>query len=214
MTLFDVIEQAKKVCGSIQGVADAMGVERQTVYKWRNGETFPTRDNEAKLYRLAGLSQSDVANVTVVSHTGPRKIPLIDQIKAGRGGIAVDAYPVGAAETFLDVAFDLPKGTIALRLHGDSMEPDYREGDIIFIDPGTRPSPGELVVVELFDEVKDPGHGEWTFKEYRPRGAIIDGFEVFDLVARNGQYRTITINRPGQGRLIGTMVGAQILRRR
>jgi hypothetical protein len=97
--------------------------------------------------------------------------------------------------------------TFALKLYGDSMEPDFHEGEVVIIDPEVIPETGDFVVVELFGDVAEAGQGQF-FREYRgaPRRPRAKGFQAFDLVSLNNSYPTITINEPGKGRLIGTVV--------
>jgi hypothetical protein len=40
--------------------------------------------------------------------------------------------------------------TFALKLCGDSMEPEFHEGEIVIIDPAVMPEAGDFVVLELF----------------------------------------------------------------
>lgn len=44
---------------------------------------------------------------------------------------------------------DMSEFTFALRIEGDSMEPDFKEGDIIIVDPELEPIPGEFVVAKM-----------------------------------------------------------------
>ena len=86
------------------------------------------------------------------------------------------------------------------------MEPEFHEGEVVVIDPQVQPMHGDCVAVELLGLDKEPGHGEVTFKEYRPRAPGGDGTAVFDLVPVNPSYATITVNAKNRGRIIGTMV--------
>jgi SOS-response transcriptional repressor LexA len=95
---------------------------------------------------------------------------------------------------------------IALRIKGDSMAPEFREGDVIIVDPAIVPSPGDFVVGRN-------GSHEATFKKFRPRGIDASGREVFELVPLNDDYPTM---RSDTERLliVGTMVEHRRLRRR
>lgn len=213
MTFEELVQQAVIVFGGVEKLADQVGVKRQSVYRWLKGDE-PNRKHEARLYELMGLPQSGVANVTKLRQSVRRKVPLIDQLKAGRGGTAVDPYPKGAAEDLVEAHFQVSDKAIALRLHGDSMAPVFSEGEIVIIDPDVYPEPGECVAVALYDGSEEAGEAEWTFKVYRPRGVGSNGFQAFDLVPLNPSYRTISVTAPGQGRLIGTMTEHHTGRRR
>ena len=74
--------------------------------------------------------------------------------------------------------------TFALKVMGDSMEPEFREGDVIFVDPDKEPKAGSYVVAKNHEE-------EATFKKYRSRGKDAEGREVFELVPLNENYATL-----------------------
>lgn len=185
-------------------VAKRMGVSRQTVYKWLQGQ-MPSRAHATGLAKLLGIENFGVANVIPLRQIGKR-VPIIDQANAGRGTDAVNPYALGAAEDYLDVSFDVSEGTVALRLCGDSMEPDFHEGEIVIIDPAVLPELDDYVVAEVLETGQDIGQGRWTFKQYRPRGVTVNGSTAFDLVPRNPSYETISVNPKNPGRIIGTMV--------
>ncbi len=94
-----------------------------------------------------------------------RLLPVLDWVQAGRMTTVVDPYPyAGVAEDYL-AANVKGKRCFALKVRGDSMEPEFREGDLIVVDPDRQPQAGEFVVVKSDEE------GEATFKKYvRLRG--------------------------------------------
>ncbi|CAI0838292.1 Peptidase S24-like [Serratia quinivorans] len=63
------------------------------------------------------------------------------------------------------------------------MEPEFKEGDLIIVDPELNPLPGDYVVAKN-------GEHEATFKKYRARGVTQDGQDVFELVPLNPDYPT------------------------
>lgn len=78
------------------------------------------------------------------------------------------------------------------------MEPEFREHDIVVIDPDVRPNPGDYVVARNHEEAA-------TFKKYRPRGLDAGGQEIFELVPLNEDYAVMRSDQqPIQ--IIGTMV--------
>lgn len=129
-----------------------------------------------------------------------RQIPLIDYIQAGQWGGIADAFEPGTGEDMLTASGDCGPHTFALRVRGRSMEPDYREGDIIVVDPDINPEPGDFVVAKLDDTE------EATFKKYRPRGLDDNGHEIIDLVPLNGDFPTIRLNSHRSGHICGTVI--------
>ena len=86
------------------------------------------------------------------------------------------------------------------------MEPDFKEGDIIIVDPELEPIPGEFVVAKN-------GENEATFKKYRPTFTDLTGRQHYELVPLNDDYPTInSSDRPLK--IIGVMIEHRIYRRK
>lgn len=126
-----------------------------------------------------------------------RGYPIISPVQAGNWREIVDSFPRGGADEYVMGLNIYSKHTFALRIVGNSMEPEFKEGDIVIIDPDVKPSPGDYVVARNDEE-------EATFKKYRPRG-IINGQEIFELVPLNEDYAAMRSDQqPIQ--IIGTMM--------
>ena len=80
------------------------------------------------------------------------EIPLISWVHAGWGNEAVDLLQPGDAEEWLRCPVGHSDHTYALRVRGDSMEPDYSEGDIVYVDPMIPPEHRKTVVVRTSEE--------------------------------------------------------------
>lgn len=129
---------------------------------------------------------------------GIRRIPLIDYVQAGHMTEVCDPYAVGDAAEWLMTDSDLSVNAFALRIKGDSMLPDFSEGDVVIIDPTVMPYPGCFVAAKN-------GDNEATFKKYRPRGINERGVDVFELVPLNEDYPSLRSDLV-EVRIIGTMV--------
>jgi SOS-response transcriptional repressor LexA len=126
-----------------------------------------------------------------------RGYPIISYVQAGAWREIVDSFPRGGADEYILANSSYSPHTFALRIVGNSMEPEFREGDVVVIDPDVSPDPGNYVVARNHEESA-------TFKKYRPRG-IVDGREVFELVPLNEDYAVMRSDQqPIQ--IIGTMV--------
>ena len=80
---------------------------------------------------------------------GPHVIPQIGFAQAGSGGFFDDAgFPVGAG--WDEIAFPEVRDTraYALEIAGDSMEPVYRDGDVVVVSPASEPRRGDRVVLK------------------------------------------------------------------
>lgn len=76
-----------------------------------------------------------------------RAIPIVGMARAGADGFFDESgFPVGADETvrFPDLGEDR---VYALEIAGDSMEPTYRAGDVVVVQPGAAARRGDRVVV-------------------------------------------------------------------
>lgn len=76
-----------------------------------------------------------------------RSIPIVGMARAGADGFFDEnGFPVGAGETvhFPDLGEDR---VYALEIAGDSMEPTYRAGDVVIVQPGAAVRRGDRVVV-------------------------------------------------------------------
>jgi SOS-response transcriptional repressor LexA len=193
-----------------QQVADAIGISRVAVSKWESGETKDLkRDSLIGLSALFGVSLNELLdaeslvkeepNVSygINLHPERRGYPIISPVQAGHWREIVDTFPRGGADEYVMGLNTYGPHTFALRIVGNSMEPEFREGDIVIIDPDVMPDPGNYVVARNDEE-------EATFKKYRPRG-IVNGVEVFELVPLNEDYAVMRSDQqPIQ--IIGTMM--------
>lgn len=151
---------------------------------------------------FSGGDQSNVAAVPL----GTRRIPLISCVQAGAMTEAIDPYSVGDAFDWLLTDLELSQNAFAVRIKGDSMLPEFREGDTVIIDPAVSPLPGDYVVAKN-------GENEATFKKYRPRGMNEQGQQVFELVPLNEDYPSMRSDITPI-RIIGTMVEHRRYRKR
>lgn len=129
---------------------------------------------------------------------GTRKVPLVSYVQAGNWTEVVDTYSLGSASDWLLTDLDLSDTAFALEIKGDSMLPDFREGDRIIIDPSVQPTPGDFVVAKNSET-------EATFKKYRPRGTNEQGVQVIELTPLNPDFPSLRSDI-SPVTIIGTMV--------
>jgi len=104
----------------------------------------------------------------------PRQIPIISWVQAGDWQDVFDPYQPGYAEDWITTTETNHPNAFGLVIHGDSMEPEFMEGDIITVDPGREAISGSYVVAKNGQEA--------TFKQL-----VIDGNNVF-LKPLNTRY--------------------------
>ena len=80
--------------------------------------------------------------------TTARRIPLIGLAQAGGDGYFDDGgYPVGGSWDEISVPEVGDPNAYALEISGESMEPVFRDGDIVIVSPGAPIRRGDRVVV-------------------------------------------------------------------
>ena len=143
-------------------------------------------------WKQANLAAKD-ANV----HLGPdlRNLhPVISWVQAGAWRDIADDYQSQAGDEWLPCPVTCSEDSYVLRVHGISMEPKFRDGDLIFVDPQVEPVSGKYVVVMLEDTA------EATFKQL-----IIEGGHQY-LKALNPEWpnRIVEVNQ--NARICGVVV--------
>jgi phage repressor protein C with HTH and peptisase S24 domain len=76
-------------------------------------------------------------------------VPLVGFAQAGAGGFFDDAgFPVGHGWDLIELPAQSTAGSYALKVHGDSMLPLYRNDDVLIVEPGASVRKGDRVVVK------------------------------------------------------------------
>jgi SOS-response transcriptional repressor LexA len=129
-----------------------------------------------------------------------RSVPLIDSVQAGHWTEVADPYAKGDAEASVPVMRHVGPRAFALRIEGNSMEPDFRDGDIIVVDPDVQPQPGRYVVARIEEE------NAATFKRYREKGRDSRGRAIVELVPLNPDWPVLSIANSKGGSIVGVAV--------
>jgi repressor LexA len=98
---------------------------------------------------LIEKSSSVKVNGTVTVAYGLRNLPVLSWIQAGQA-VVLGEIPRDWDEVIPSDVSD--ERAFAIRLHGDSMEPKFSDGDIVILLPSAAPTNGEVVVANLKDE--------------------------------------------------------------
>jgi phage repressor protein C with HTH and peptisase S24 domain len=145
---------------SVSGLAKASGLDPTTFNPSKrcmpDGRArWPSTESLAKVLNATGASlEAFTALVTgarALSHhrtLSQRRIPLIGLAQAGADGFFDDGgYPVGGGwdEVSLPEIGDM--NAYALEISGDSMEPVFRDGDMVIVSPAAPIRRGDRVVV-------------------------------------------------------------------
>ena len=139
---------------SPSGLARRAGLDATTFNKSkRHGQDgrkrWPSTESLSKVIDATGESLDEFLSLLSdgVRSAGQR-IPLIGLAQAGAGGYFDDAgYPAGEGWDEVEFPAGARDGTFALEVTGDSMEPLYREGDVLLVDRAEQVRRGDRVVV-------------------------------------------------------------------
>ncbi|MBX3446073.1 MAG: helix-turn-helix transcriptional regulator [Parvibaculaceae bacterium] len=138
---------------SASGLAKAAGLDPTTFNKSKRqtAEGRPRWPNTESLSRILDATATDPEDFLSGGKGTARgnRVPLIGLAQAGGGGYFDDAgFPVGGG--WEETAFPEIKDehAYALEVTGDSMEPFYREGDVIVVSPAAEVRRGDRVVVK------------------------------------------------------------------
>lgn len=129
-----------------------------------------------------------------------RSIPIINKVAAGYPREFTDLdYPAAVADDYVACPEVTDPDAFAARVVGDSMEPDYREGDIVIFAPGMATPPGSDCFVRLERD------NETTFK----RVYFEDGGAMIRLQPLNNRYAPRLVPREDVG---GLYAAAYVMR--
>lgn len=163
---------------SASGLAKLAGLDPTSFNPSKRSTTdgrarWPSTETLAKIFHVTGedfdrLPEYMRGDLGALSETGPRmksgmlqKIPLIGCAQAGQEGYFDDAgFPAGSGWEMIEFPKMNDPSIYALEVSGESMEPLYRDGDILIVSPHTdnlrrgdrvvvRTSKGEVMAKQL-----------------------------------------------------------------
>ena len=144
---------------SVSGLARRSGLDPTTFNpskrRMSDGRArWPSTESLAKVLNATGATLEAFtalvsgARALSSARPGPRRVPLIGLAQAGSEGFFDDGgFPVGGGwdEASLPEIGDI--NAYALEISGDSMEPVFRDGDMVVISPAAPIRRGDRVVV-------------------------------------------------------------------
>lgn len=176
-------------------VARALGIEPQSVQQWICGQTSPRGYRikalaallDVEPWELLGIDRDANPHTPVPPPSSSasliRRVPRLSWVSAGQFREVPSPPPVDE--------WDMPSEPMSpqafsLRVDGDSMEPEFPNGCIIFVEPQSQPLNGDYVVATL-DETNQA-----TFKQL-----VIDGSRRY-LKPLNPRYPIIPADPSAQ----------------
>lgn len=217
-----MISERLKIAMQAAGVTQAelarrCNVKPPSVNGWLNGKAKFLRGenllaaakalNVSQHWLATGQGEMTAIDTNVSSSTvGDRRIPLINYVQAGKLTEVADISEIAGTTEWILTDLELSPNAFALEIKGDSMKPEFNEGDRIIVDPNIAPCPGDFVIAKNHKE-------EATFKKYRQRGMDEAGNEIFELIPLNEDYQSLRSDVVPL-RIIGTMIEHRKYRRR
>ena len=134
-----------------QDVAAALNVSRSAVAMWERNEREPNLETLAALARLLDVPLSALVErreAPLPQNLRPvraRRIPLLGTIAAGEPIFAEEEH-----ETYVDVGGSV-HADFALEVKGSSMEPVYKDGDVVYIRSQDDVLDGQVAAVVVDD---------------------------------------------------------------
>ncbi|MFW1939513.1 LexA family protein [Acinetobacter junii] len=204
----------------IKGVdlARAVGVKPPSVSDWLTGKSKTMEgENLLKASKFLGVNANWLAsgigdptdkNKLIIKNEELsnilyrdlrlHKIPVFDYVQAGQWKeVSYDgATPLGY--TYTDYIGTAPEAIFCVIVQGNSMEPDFKDGDMLIVDSSITPKPGSFVIAQN-------GSHEATFKKYRVVSHDEYGRDVFELIPLNSDYPTL-FSKTDNIRIIGVVV--------
>ena len=135
---------------------------------------------------MATYSSSNRRAIHPASDGFAVSLSVINKISAGYPRDFTDlSYPPRVADDYVGCPDVQDKDAFAARVHGDSMVPKYREGDIVIFSPAAGPKSGDDCFVRFED-------GHTTFKRVFFENDDA-GTSVIRLQPRNEKYRAQSV---------------------
>lgn len=134
---------------------------------------------------------SNVDNVTFVAAIG-NYLPLISMVQAGSWS-EIDEMDITTADLY-PCPVKCSKKSFIVKVDGESMLPDFKSGDLLYVDPEAQYENGSFVVARLDDE------NQATFKQL-----TIDGNKKY-LKATNPDWPTKFIEINGNCTIVGRVI--------
>jgi repressor LexA len=154
------------------------------IQKWRQfvKNLMRTKSDTARFDNLLGQSELDTEREIPPLAAG-RLVPVVNKIEAGYPADFDDLdYPVGIADDYVRCPDLHDPNAFAVRVVGDSMEPRFREGDIVIFSPAAEVQSGD----DCFIRFSMPH--ETTFKR-----VFFEPDSMVRLQPRNDKYPPIIV---------------------
>lgn len=174
-------------------LAEKLNLTQQAIAKWEKGQSEPDSETIIKLCTIFKVSTDyllgrtekenniDIYKINNIMSLNREfvKMPIIGTISAGYDGIAQEDYQGDIEILEMSLHGHDPADCFILRVKGNSMYPDYFEGDLVAIHKQSAVDSGTVAVVLYNGD-------EATLKKVR----YVQGENWIELIPRNPEYQT------------------------
>ncbi len=176
------------------------GISHQHINEIEEGTTSPTFTKVMSLLKSYHADYQDFLrqtgylpkNVEPVDTSKMRKIPVISWVLAGHWTEAAEHFNSEDAEDWIETDVQ-GEHVFALEVKGDSMEPEFSEGDRITVRPQAKVNHNDFVVIKNSE-------GEATLKQIKKVG------KKRTLHPLNPKYSDIELSDQEQYTIVGKVV--------
>jgi len=201
MTTGERIRARRKEIGmSAEQLASILGVSPATIYRYENGDIEKVPISIIEPIAKALRTTQEYLMGWDGNYPPPRiaqnvtRFPVIGTVAAGYGAEAFEDWTSGEA---FDVPTEWLRGRpredfFALRVHGDSMYPSYKDGDLVLVlRQSTLNHPGDVGVVRYNGEEATLKRIDYVYGEdwmrLRPENATYPAITIRDAELENCQ---------------------------
>jgi SOS-response transcriptional repressor LexA len=185
---------------SAREVAKRAGISDAHVLYIENEKRKPTFDVVMKLLKALDADIQEFlqetgylpVNVEPAALKKLRPVPVVSWVMAGKRELISDTFQPGEADEWIESDVK-GKHVFALRIKGDSMEPEFKEGEVVIINPHVEAKPGDYVIVKNDEE-------EATFKQLKVYG------DTTVLHPLNPKYPDIELKKGNKYKIVGKVV--------
>jgi len=185
---------------SLRDASKAAGISHVHIKDIEEDKKSPSFDKVMNLLKAYMVEVKDFlmetgylpANVEPANLGKTRQIPVVSWVLAGKWEEFASSLQDEDAEDWIDSDVK-GQNVFALRVKGDSMEPEFLEGDIIIVNPHMKADHGDFIIVANHE-------GEATFKQLKKYG------KTRLLHPLNPKYPDIELSDKHQYRIIGKVV--------
>lgn len=174
-------------------LGERLGVTKGNISAWENGRHEPSFGNLRKIAEITGYAEPlpgiRSQQSAVSSPPGTRPIPRLRHAQVPIFASNATFFLGDIEETVTDLP--VSAGSFALTIEDDSMQAPasmpgdtYSPGDVVIVDSGRRPRPGDFVVALVNTKA--------AVRKYRVlKAGDEDATEVFELLPLNPDYPSV-----------------------